>query len=91
MSEKNVNENIKFYQGTDDLSKSNNEETLKLIKQKVFDLSNMKNIHFLFGAGVSSGAIPTMKEFIVEIEEKIKTQQKQQEVFKKLKENNNEN
>ncbi len=91
MSEKNVNENIKFYQGTDDLSKSNNEETLKLIKQKVFDLSNMKNIHFLFGAGVSSGAIPTMKEFIIEIEEKIKTQQEQQETFKKLKENNNEN
>ncbi len=84
-------ENIKFYQGTDDLSKSNSEETLKLIKQKVFDLSNMKNIHFLFGAGISSGAIPTMKEFIVEIEEKIKTQQNQQEVFKKLKENNNEN
>lgn len=91
MSEEIVNVNIKFYQGTDDLSKSNNEEILKLIKQKVFDLSNMKNIHFLFGAGVSAGAIPTMKEFIVEIEEKIKTQQKQQEVFKKLKENNNEN
>ena len=46
MSDKNVNENIKFYQGTDDLSKSNNEETLKLIKQKVFDLSNMKNSNY---------------------------------------------
>ena len=92
MSEKNVNEKIKFYQGLDELSKSKSDvDSLKLIKQKIFDLSNMKNIHFLFGAGVSSGAIPTMKEFIVEIEEKIKTQQEQQEVFKKLKENNNEN
>ena len=94
MSEKNVNENIKFYQGTDDLSKSNNEETLKLIKQKVFDLSNMKNIHFLFGSGTSTGtkelpAIPTMKDFILKIEAKLA--EEQLSTFKKLKDNKNEN
>ena len=74
MSEKNVNENIKFYQGLDELSKSkSDEDCLKLIKQKIFDLSNMKNIHFLFGSGTSTGtkelpAIPTMKDFILKIE-----------------------
>ncbi|MFV7790887.1 SIR2 family protein [Aliarcobacter lanthieri] len=86
------NKTINFYQGLDELlSNKDNDEILKLAKQKLFDLLNMKNIHFLFGAGVSSGAIPTMKEFIVEIEEKIKTQQEQQETFKKLKENNDGN
>lgn len=84
--------NVKFFQGLDELLKNKNDaDTLKLIKQKIFDLSNMKNIHFLFGAGVSAGAIPTMKEFIVEIEKKIKNKLLQQETFKKLKENNNEN
>lgn len=91
MSEKNKNTNIEFYQGMDDLSKGSDEETLISIKQKVSDLFNMKNIHFLFGAGVSSGAIATMKEFIPKIEEEIKTQKNQQEIFKRLKENNNEN
>lgn len=84
--------NVKFFQGLDELLKNKDDaDTLKLIKQKIFDLSNMKNIHFLFGAGVSAGAIPTMKEFIVEIEKKIKDKLLQQETFKKLKENNNEN
>lgn len=84
--------NVKFFQGLDELLKNKGDaDTLKLIKQKIFDLSNMKNIHFLFGAGVSAGAIPTMKEFIVEIEEKIKDKPLQSETFKKLKKNNNEN
>jgi len=83
---------VKLFQGLDELLKNKSDaDTLKLIKQKIFDLSNMKNIHFLFGAGVSAGAIPTMKEFIVEIEKKIKDKLLQQETFKKLKENNNEN
>jgi hypothetical protein len=56
---------IKIYQGLDNLSKGkNDEETLKLIKQKLFDLLNIKNINFLFGSGTSVGAIPTMKGFI---------------------------
>lgn len=85
---------IKFYQGTNNLSKSTNEETLKLIKQKVFDLSNMKNIHFLFGSGTSTGtkelpAIPTMKDFILKIEAKLTAEQLI--TFNKLKDNKNEN
>ncbi len=95
MSEKNVNENIKFYQGLDELSKSkSDEDCLKLIKQKIFDLSNMKNIHFLFGSGTSTGtkelpAIPTMKDFILKIEAKLA--EEQLSTFKKLKDNNDEN
>ncbi|MCK9454841.1 SIR2 family protein [Sulfurimonas sp.] len=96
MSEEVVNENIKFYQGLDELSKSKSDvDSLKLIKQKIFDLSNMKNIHFLFGSGTSTGtkelpAIPTMKDFIVKIEAKL-TDEPKQITFKKLKDNNNEN
>jgi len=83
---------VKYFQGLDELSANKSDaDSLKLIKQKISDLSNMKNIHFLFGAGISAGAIPTMKEFIVEIEAKIKDKPQQAETFKKLKENKNEN
>ena len=93
--ENNTTENdntIKLYQGVDEISSGkNNDDILKLIKQKIFDLSNMKNINFLFGAGASSGSIPTMKDFITKIELKIVGQVLQKENFKKLKDNNNEN
>lgn len=88
---------VKFFQGLDELSKNKSDtDALKLIKQKIFDLSNMKNIHFLFGSGTSAGttdspAIPTMKDFIAKIEQKLKDKQQQLGSFKKLKENNNEN
>jgi hypothetical protein len=91
MPEKTVNKNIKFYQGTDYLSKNNDEETLKLIKQKLFDLFNMKNINFLFGSGTSAGSIPTMKGFIEKIESKFQVQSTEEQSFQKLKENNQGN
>jgi hypothetical protein len=87
---------VKFFQGLDELSKSKSDaDSLKIIKQKIFDLSNMKNIHFLFGSGTSTGtkelpAIPTMKDFIVKIETKL-TDEPKQSTFKKLKDNKNEN
>jgi len=90
------NSTINFFQGLDKLSKSKDDSnTLKLIKQKIFDLSNMKNIHFLFGSGASTGtkelpAIPTMKDFIVKIEGKL-TDEQHKSTFTKLKDNNNEN
>ena len=53
--------NIKIYQGTLELTeKQDDNEALEFIKQKLSDLFNMKNIHFLLGAGVSNGAIPIM-------------------------------
>ncbi len=39
----------------------NFEKTLDSLKKKVHDFCNLKNVYFLFGAGTSSGAIPTMK------------------------------
>ncbi len=85
--------NLKIYQGLDELSiNRDNDDILKLIKQKIFDLCNIKNIHFLFGSGTSTGttglaAIPTMKDFIEKIEAKL-TVELYQNTFKKLKNNN---
>lgn len=41
---------------------------LKSIKQKIAELSSIKNVNFLFGAGTSSVAIPNMKKMQLEIE-----------------------
>lgn len=51
-------------QGTSDYcqSGSNFEEQLSLLKDKIRELFNLKNVNFLFGSGTSSGAIPTMSE-----------------------------
>ncbi len=86
-----MSKNIKLYQGTTELTEKQKDDNkaLEFIKQKLSDLFNMKNIHFLFGAGTSAGAIPTMKELISKIEEQLDTTQK--EKFKNLKEKNNEN
>lgn len=83
---------VKIYQGLDELSKNkNNEDSLKLIKQKIFDLSNMKNINFLFGSGTSAGSIPTMTGFIERIESKLEDGSAKAQNFKKLKDSNKEN
>lgn len=49
-------------QGTSDYfqSDSNFEAQFSLLKDKIRELFNLKNINFLFGSGTSSGAIPTM-------------------------------
>lgn len=82
---------VQFYQGCDNLSKTNNEETLKFIKQKLFDLFNMKNVHFLFGAGTSAGSIPTMTGFIEKIKSELEEGSAKSKNFKKLKDNNKNN
>ena len=56
---------IKISQGTSDLlaslkSDAKPEEKLDLVKNKIREFFNLKNINFLFGSGTSSGAIPTM-------------------------------
>jgi hypothetical protein len=60
MSDKaNTQEFISFYQGGEKIGGS---DCLEKIKQKIAELSNVKNIHFLLGAGTSSSAIPSMKK-----------------------------
>lgn len=85
---------IFFYQGTEELFLKNklknvNEEKLPFLKQKITDLLNIKNIHFLFGSGISSGSIPTMSGFIKKVENKLKQKDKKtiKDIFNKLKNN----
>ena len=61
-------EDISFYQGG---KKTNGENCIEEIKQKLADLSNIKNINYLIGAGASSGAIPSMEKMQKNISEKI--------------------
>jgi hypothetical protein len=60
---------ITFLQGQENLIDGDDlESNLDKIKQKISDLSNVKNVHFLLGAGTSSDAIPTMKEMVASID-----------------------
>lgn len=61
-------EDISFYQGGE---KTNGESCIEKIKQKLADISNIKNINYLIGAGASSGAIPSMEEMQKDVSEKI--------------------
>ncbi len=46
-----------FFQGSEDFGKN-----LALLKDKIREFFNLKNVNFLFGSGTSSGAIPTMSK-----------------------------
>ncbi|MCG9793422.1 SIR2 family protein [Flavobacterium algicola] len=66
---------IKFFQGQSNLLSevtNNNEDvenkSIDIIKNKISELFNMKNIHFLFGSGTSATAIPTMAELYDKVE-----------------------
>jgi len=65
---KHKENNISFYQGGDAIG---GEDCLKNIKQKIAELSNIKNISFLLGSGASSDAIPSMKIMQEEITKSI--------------------
>ncbi|MFK5922525.1 MAG: SIR2 family protein [Verrucomicrobiota bacterium] len=57
-----------FYQGGENIA---GEDSLKSIKQKIAELSNIKNVSFFLGAGASSYAIPSMKDMQKKIAESI--------------------
>jgi len=79
------NNDIKFYQGNDELETKN-------IELKISELSSVKNVSFLFGAGTSSGAIPTMTKMQEEITEQINTDNNLEdirELYFKINNNNN--
>ncbi len=69
-----AHEYIKFYQGQDNLISENEtlESGLLKVKNKISDLSNIKNVHFLLGAGASADSIPAMKDLLEIIETKLK-------------------
>jgi hypothetical protein len=64
---------INFYQGKTSLK--DDKETIKTIKAKIKtkikEFSNVKNVHFLLGAGTSSKAIPTMESMKKGLEGKL--------------------
>ncbi len=64
MAERNENSNVICLRGNDDILKSgkNFEEKLNLLKDKIREFLNLKNVYFLMGSGTSSPAIHTMKE-----------------------------
>ena len=78
------NNDIKFYQGNDKLETKN-------IELKITELSSVKNVSFLFGAGTSSGAIPAMVKMQEQITEQINTDvtlEDIRELYSKIKDNN---
>lgn len=46
-----------YFQGSKDFDKN-----LNLLKDKIREFFNLKNVNFLFGSGTSNGAIPTMSK-----------------------------
>lgn len=76
---------IHFYQGSEALK---NKNPLDAIKQKMAEFSNVKNVSFLLGAGVSSGAILDMKgmhdEMSQSIDKNTNLQVKTKDLYKKL-------
>jgi hypothetical protein len=61
----NKNDEIFFHQGGEAIG---GEDCLKSIKQKIAELSNIKNISFLLGAGASYPTVPNMKSMHNKIE-----------------------
>lgn len=66
---------LKFYQGLSDYFAENNvkeDRNKEVVKAKIAEFFNMKNVCFLFGAGVSCPAIPNMAKLYSNIEKEIK-------------------
>lgn len=63
-------EEIHFLQGNEDFfEKVTAENKLQVVKDKIKEFFNMKNVNFLFGSGTSSPAIPVMKGLLKAIRE----------------------
>ena len=74
METKEIIKELKFYQGLSDYFAENNvkEDRYKeVVKAKIAEFFNMKNVCFLFGAGVSCPAIPNMAQLYSNIEKAI--------------------
>ena len=86
---------IKFQQGKTDLfaflerDDNRDDKKISIIKDRINELFNMKNIHFLFGSGTSAKAIPTMEGLFNDTEALIngldQTESNIKEEFERLK------
>ena len=66
-----------FRQGQESLFGENDSvaDGIEKIRSKLSDLTNIKNLHFLLGAGASSDAIPAMAPLIGKVTEKVEATQ----------------
>lgn len=71
-----------FKQGQDSLLTDLDtiDEGIQKIKNKLSDLTNIKNLHFLLGAGASSDAIPAMAALLSIVEERVNSDQTKNEL-----------
>lgn len=70
-------DHLKFQQGQDNLLNELDSlsDGLQKIKNKLSDLTNIKNLHFLLGAGASSDAIPAMAPLLKIVENRVNAEQ----------------
>lgn len=68
-------EHLKFQQGQESLfgEQDSIEDGIEKIRSKLSDLTNIKNLHFLLGAGASSDAIPAMAPLIEKVSERVES------------------
>ena len=77
-------EEINFLQGNENFfEKVAAEDHLKVVKDKIKEFFNMKNINFLFGSGTSSPAIPVMSGLMKAIRESDMTDE-ERDLFEKI-------
>ncbi len=67
-------EELHFLQGNDDyFEKVTEEGKIQVVKDKIKEFFNMKNVNFLFGSGTSSPAVPVMTGLLKAIRECVMT------------------
>ena len=77
-------EELHFLQGNEDyFEKVTAENKMQVVKDKIKEFFNMKNVNFLFGSGTSSPAIPVMKGLLKAIRESELTDE-EKEVFEQI-------
>lgn len=77
-------EELHFLQGNENyFEKVKAENKMQVVKDKIKEFFNMKNVNFLFGSGTSSPAIPVMKGLLKAIRESELTD-KEKEVFEQI-------
>ena len=77
-------EELHFLQGNENyFEKVTADSKMQVVKDKIKEFFNMKNVNFLFGSGTSSPAIPVMKGLLKAIRESELTKE-EKEVFEKI-------
>lgn len=75
--------NIHYYQGNISCLEEdcNADKAIDIIKAKISEFFNMKNVNFLFGSGTSCPAIPDMAKLYQKVESTIPLETPQKELF----------